>query len=89
MFIKAIENYISAEQNKYNHLLSRRKERFLLLIEYGAPKEILTMEIDLLRQSFEYYLWCKFKKRIYRVIRYISLSYLFSFNTSKKLKGFN
>lgn len=77
MFIKAIENYIRREKNKYDHLLSRRKERFLLLIEYGAPKEILTMEIDLLRQSFEYYLWYKFKKRIYRLVRYISLSYIF------------
>lgn len=89
MLIKAIENYIKRENHKYDHLLSRRGERFLLLIEYGAPKEILTMEIDLLRQSFEYYLWCKFKKRIGRVIRCISLSYIFSFNTSKKLKGFN
>lgn len=89
MFIKTIENYIKSEKNKYDHLLSRRKERFLLLIEYGAPKELLTIEIDLLRQSFQYYLWCKIKKRIYRAVRLISLSYIFSFNTSKKLKGFN
>ena len=88
MLFKTIENYIRIEKNKYNHLLSRRKERFLLLIEYGAPKELLTIEIDLLRQSFEYYLWCKIKKRVYRVVRLISLSYIFSFNTSKKLKGF-
>ena len=88
MLFKTIENYIRIEKNKYNHLLSRRKERFFLLIEYGAPKELLTIEIDLLRQSFEYYLWCKIKKRIYRAVRLISLSYIFSFNTSKKLKGF-
>jgi hypothetical protein len=89
MLFKTIENYIRVEKNKYDYLLSRRKERFLLLIEYGAPKEILTIEIDLLRQSFQYYLWCKIKKRIYRAVRLISLSYIFSFNASKKLKGFN
>lgn len=89
MFIKIIEDYIKKEKYKYDHLLSRRKERFLLLIEYGAPKEILTMEIDLLRQSFQYYLWCKIKKRVYRAVKWLSLSYIFSFNTSKKLKGFN
>jgi len=81
MFIQAIKHYIRKEQNFYNHLISRRKERFLQLIELQSPKEIIIKEIELLRQPFLYYLRKKLQKKI---IKFISLSYIFPYKPRSK-----
>jgi hypothetical protein len=71
MFIKAIKHYIDGEKYFYNHLISRRKERFIQLIELQAPKEIIIKEIELLRQPFIYYLRKKLQRRILRFVKFI------------------
>ena len=64
LFYKVITNYIRIEKLNYNKIIKRRKERFIQLVELGAPKEIIIKEVELLRQPFKYYL----RKRIQRLL---------------------
>jgi len=74
MFIKTIKHYIRREKNfYYNYLINRRKKRFLQLIEFHAPKEIIVQEIELLRQSFNRYMRKKIQKKIELFIKSIFL----------------
>jgi len=48
-------------QKKYKETIKRRKDRLLFFIESDVPKEIITNEIDLIRQSYLSFIWSKIK----------------------------
>lgn len=68
MLYKIIKDYIRKEKRNYEYVICRRKERFLLLIELDAPKELITAEIELLRQPFRYYIRRRFQKLVQKKI---------------------
>jgi hypothetical protein len=68
MLYKIINDYIKKEKINYEYVICRRKERFLLLIELDAPKELITQEIELLRQPFRFYIRKRFQKLVQRKI---------------------
>jgi len=75
MLIKTIKNYIEKENNNYNILLDKRKERFIRLIELKAPLIIIKNEVQLLSQSFIEYIAKRIKQTIGRYLQKL-LTYL-------------
>jgi len=61
LFRKTINNYIKRLEFDYEYNMKRRKERFIMLMQLNAPKEILVKEIDLLRQTFFQFCLSRFK----------------------------